>query len=266
MKTIESLENKTIKEILALKESRNRKKTGLFLVDGLREINLAILANYEPVYVFFSKNNKEKDNLAKILNNKTEFIKINELILKKIAYKENPDGFLAVFKIKSFSLKDLSETEKNKITIVLEGLEKPGNLGAIIRTASAANLKNIILNDCLIDVYNPNVIKASEGLLFFVNIFNDTKEETFKFLKDNNFKTVGAITSAKKRYDQINFLEKTAIVLGSEAKGLSDFWLKKTDEKIRIPMRKEVDSLNVSVSAAILIYEAIKQNSFFNLK
>lgn len=268
MKNIESLDNKLIKEVVDLKESKNRKKKGLFLVDGLREINLAMLANYELVFLFFLERNteEERDVVSKALKTKAELIIINEKVLKKIAYKENSDGFLAVFKIKSFSLENLINTETNYPIIVLEGIEKPGNLGAIIRTASAAGLKNIVLNDCLIDIYNPNVIKASEGLLFFVNIFNDSKEKTLSLLKTNKIKTIGAITSAKKSYDQINFLEKTAIILGSEAQGLSEFWLKKIDEKIRIPMRKEVDSLNVSVSAAILIYEAIKQNSFFALK
>lgn len=272
MKIINSLDNKTIKLVISLKEARARKKNGLFLVDGLREIELAIKSNYSPKFLFFCQeivkinNEKNKEILNNFLNKNSEIINISKNVFSKIAYKENPDGFLAVFGVRDFSLEEIILDKNNLPIIVLESLEKPGNLGAIIRTASAVGLKNIILNDCLFDTFNPNVIKASEGLVFFINIIRATKEKTYSFFKKNKLKTFIATTSAKKNYEQFNFSNNSAIILGSEAKGLSDFWLKNADKELKIPMRQGVDSLNVSVSAGILIYEALRKVGFKDLK
>ncbi len=272
MKIINSLDNKTIKLTTSLKEARARKKNGLFLTDGLREIELALEANYKPKFLFFCpeiiKINKEKNKevLSGFLNKNSEIIELSQRVFYKVAYKENPDGFLAVFETRELDLKDINLDKNNLPIIVLEGLEKPGNLGAIIRTASAAGLKNIILNDCLFDTFNPNVIKASEGLVFFINIIRATKEKTYSFFKKNKLKTFIATTSAKKNYEQFDFSSNSAIILGSEAKGLSDFWLKNADKELKIPMRQGVDSLNVSVSAGILIYEALRKVGFKDLK
>lgn len=272
MKIINSLDNKTIKLVTSLKEAKARKKNGLFLIDGLREIELALEANYKPKFLFFCpeiiKINKEKNKevLSGFLNKSSEITELSQRVFSKVAYKENPDGFLAVFETREFDLEDINLNKNNLPIILLEGLEKPGNLGAIIRTASAAGLKNIILNDCLFDTFNPNTIKASEGLVFFVNIIRATKEETFKFFKKNKLKSFSATTTAKKSYEQFDFSKNSVIVLGSEAKGLSDFWLKSADKELKIPMRPGVDSLNVSVSASILIYEALRRTDFKGLK
>lgn len=272
MKIINSPDNKTIKLVSSLKETRARKKNGLFLVDGLREIELALKSSYKPKFLFFcqeiiKKNTeKNKETLNNFLNKNLEIINVSKNVFSKIAYKESPDGFLAVFEGRGSGLEEIILDKNNLPIIVLEGLEKPGNLGAIIRTASAGGLKNIILNDCLFDIFNPNVIKASEGLVFFINIIRVTKEETYLFLKKNKLKTFIAVTSAKKSYDEFDFSKNSAIILGSEANGLSNFWLKKADEELKIPMRAGVDSLNVSVSAGILIYEALRKNNFNGLK
>ncbi len=272
MKIINSFDNKTIKLVTSLKEARARKKSGLFLVDGLRETELSLKSNYKPKFLFFCEEiikisaEKNKEILNSFLNKNSEVVKVSKNIFSKLAYKENADGFLAVFETKEFGLEDSNLDKNNLPIIVLEGLEKPGNLGAIIRTASAAGLKNIILNDCAFDTFNPNVIKASEGLVFFVNIIRSTKEETFEFFKKNKIKIFIATTSAKKSYEQFDFSKNSAIILGSEANGLSDFWLKNADKELKIPMRQEVDSLNVSVSAGILIYEALRRTGFKDLK
>ena len=281
MKIINSLENKTIKSIIKLKESRERKKRAEFLVDGLREIKLALNSDYKASLLVFCPSlvKIEKKELEEVLRGflgkggredgkndgeAFEIIEVSESIFKKISYKESPDGFLGIFKFKELGLEELVVDKKP--IIILESLEKPGNLGAIIRTASAGGLENIILNDCLFDIYNPNVIKASEGLIFFVNIFKLKKEETLEFLKREEIKTFIALTSAKKSYDKFNFSKNSAIILGSEANGLSDFWIKNADERLKIPMREGVDSLNVSVSAGILIYEALRQGGFKGLE
>lgn len=270
MKKIESSENKIIKLLIGLKSSRARKKSKLFLVDGLRESKNALKAGFKPQFVFTHSEDflkQEECLLESFKKTGAEHIILSEILFKKVSYKEKPDDLIAVFVIKEKSIEDLKLLKNEAETLVLlEGVEKPGNLGAIIRTAYAAGLKSIILNDSPIDQFNPNVIRASEGLVFFVNVIKETKENTLMFLKKNKIKTIGAITSAKKNYSEINFSGNNAIVLGSEAFGLSDFWLNNVNESVKIPMRKEVDSLNISVSAAILIYEAIRVKGFKNLE
>lgn len=270
MKEIISLDNKIIKESALLKNSKNRKEKQEFLVDGARELELAITCQYKVKLVFYCPeidNEKHQQLLLSLKTSNIEIIQVSKQVLKKVAYKENPDGFVSVLQNKSHnSLELLKSKKQNNIILVLEGLEKPGNLGAITRTAVAAGIKNIILNDCVIDIYNPNVIKASEGLIFFVNIFNQDKKETLTYLQENNITSIGAITKTKQSYKTIINNNQLAIILGSESQGLSDFWIKNVDEAVRIPMIKEVDSLNISVSAAILIYEFVGRNKFLGLK
>jgi len=267
MKEIKSVDNEIVKLVEGLKKAKNRKELGLFLVDGKRETLLAMKAKKKIAYLFFcieksTIKEEEKESLfAEIHKAKGEIIIISEKILNKITFKENPEEIVSVFKEEAIELKDLKEEDKS-LLIILEGVEKPGNIGAIIRTAYAAGIKNIILNNCPGDIYNPNTIRASEGLIFFMNIIKESPENTVKWLKKNEIKVFAAETKAKMIYSEANYKEQSAILLGSEAKGLSDFWLDQADERIKIPMKLEVDSLNISVSAAILIYEAIKQRGF----
>lgn len=270
MKEINSLSNESIKLAESLKEAKNRKKLGLFLVDGKRETFLALRAKKKITYLFFceqkSKLKEEEKEVVfqEIKNNGGEVILINEKILEKLSFKENPEEMVSVFVTDKTELENLKEEEKS-LLIILEEVEKPGNIGAIIRTAYAAGIKNIILNNCPTDIYNPNTIRASEGLIFFVNLIKESPENTIKFLQDNEIKVFAAETKAKKIYSEANFNKRCAVLLGSEARGLSEFWLEKTSERIKIPMKAGVDSLNISVSAAILIYEAIKQRGFKGL-
>lgn len=270
MKEINSLNNETIKLVNSLKEAKNRKKLGLFLVDGKRETFLAMKARKRIIHLFFCEEKskikeEEKEVLfQEIKNNGGEIILINEKVLEKISFKESPEEMVSVFKADKLELKDLKEEDKS-LLVILEGIEKPGNIGAIIRTAYAAGIKNIILNNCPTDIYNPNTIRASEGLIFFVNLIKESPENTIKFLHDNEIKIFAAETKAKTIYSEANFKERSAILLGSEARGLSEFWLEKASERIKIPMKTGVDSLNISVSAAILIYEVIKQRGFKGL-
>ena len=262
MKNISSLDNRIIKETANLKESKFRKTSGVFLVDGRREIELALKAGFKMQTLFFAKDLASKE--LKIYSNDEEIIEVTEAVFKKMAYKENPDGYLAVFKQKKIDLKELKSEEKS-LFLVLEGIEKPGNLGAIIRSAEAFGVEAIIINDSPIDIYNPNVIRASEALVFFLKIVKSEREKTIKWLKENKIRTYAAATQAKKTCNEIDFTNKTAIVLGSEAHGLSDLWLGSVDEDFRIPMKRGVDSLNLSVSAALMIYEIKRQQKFSDL-
>jgi RNA methyltransferase, TrmH family len=250
-----SPKNLKIKEIIKLRKNKKRKEKELFLVDGLREIKEAYFSDFIIETIFYC---------PKLIKKSYEFklpkIELSEPAFKKIAYSKNPDGWLALVKSKKISLKNL-KLSKNPLIFVLEGLEKPGNLGAIIRTASAIEIDAVIINDQNIDPYNPNVIRASTGLVFSTKTLIATKEETLTWLKNNKFNILATTGKASKSLYESNLNQATAFVFGSEPLGLSEFWLKKSDNLVKIPMRKNLDSLNVSVSAAVFAFEAFRQRN-----
>jgi TrmH family RNA methyltransferase len=260
MLKISSLDNKKVKEILSLYKNKKRQETGLIIVDGLREIILAKEAGVEIIDIFYCPllTNKGLNDFSNIESEK--IIEVSEAVFKKICYKESPDGFLALIKRPEINLKEI-KLSKNPILVILEAVEKPGNLGAIIRTAYAAGVEAVIINSGQTDIYNPNVIRASEGLIFRQVVFSLSFKETIKFLKTNKIKSLAAGTKGSVDYLKADYKKACAIVLGSEDKGLSDQWLKEADQIIKINMKKGVDSLNVSVSAAIIIFEALRQKS-----
>ncbi len=253
MSKISSTQNQKIKDLLKLRKSKERKKTSLVLVDGLREIKEAYNSNFKIEELFFCKDLIKEDYNFKL--DKTE---LSEKVFKKIAYPENPDGWLALIKPKNLELSDIS-IKKEMLIFILEGLEKPGNLGAIIRTASAVKADAVIVNDQKIDPYNPNVIRASTGMVFSTKTLVAKQEETYNWLKNNNINILATSSKAKKSFYDVSFKKSSALVFGSEAFGLSDFWFKKANELVKIPIRKELDSLNVSVSVAVFTFEAIRQ-------
>ena len=263
MKKIVSLDNKTIKQVISLKKSRERKNQNKFYIDGLREIEIALNNNYIFNKLFFcpTLNKKNIKYLIDKIKNNTEIIEVDERVFKKISYKENPDGVLAILDYK----KNNENNFNDDIVFVLDNIEKPGNFGAICRTAVAANVNNIFLTGKEIDIFNPNVIKSSEGLIFNLNIEYIQKEDLVQKLKNNNYKVIGALTNGSVSYASLDYKEKIAIVLGSESKGLDLEWNNLLDEKIKIPMKKNIDSLNLSVSAAIIVYEILRQNNFKQL-
>lgn len=253
---ISSLQNPKIKNIVALRKSSKRKKQDLFIIDGLREIKVALDYGFELEDVFYCPDfSQEKHEFLKQEINIT-----TKEVFKKIAYANNPNGWLALAKPKYHSLDEI-KTKKKVLILILESVEKPGNLGAIIRTAYAVGLDAVIINQAQTDLYNPNVIKASSGHVFSSMVIMAEKEDCLDWLKKNKIKILATSIKASKSYDKINWKEATAIVLGSEAQGLSDFWLGRADQNIIIPMKKGIDSLNVSVSAGIIVYEARRQRN-----
>jgi RNA methyltransferase, TrmH family len=256
---ITSPKNERLKQInrLANKPGK-RQEADLLVVEGQREIDLALLANWQMTELYYCPDLNKKNKLS--LNNITP-IELSISAFKKISYRENPDGMLAIFKAQHNKLADL-RLPKQPLIVILENIEKPGNLGAILRTAYALNVSAIIINDNQTDIYNPNVIRASEGHIFTNQIVKADILETLKFLHSQDIKIFGATTQASKKYTDIDFKKGTAIVLGSEAQGLSGAWLKKLDQEIKIPMKSGIDSLNVSVSAAIILSEASRQRGF----
>lgn len=264
MKTITSFSNPKIKELAALRESRERKRTGLTIIEGLREIRAALTSqvSIEEIYLcpemLGEKKNAADAILEKAAIGKAEVFQISRGLYEKICFGERGEGMLAVGKPehKVFSHIKLS---KNPLVMIIEAIEKPGNLGAIVRSCDASGIEALFVADPATDIYNPHVIRASLGTVFNVPVIVEDKQKILDFSNREKMKIVAATPSAKQEYFRYDFRKATAIAVGSEKEGLSDFWLKHAGEKVRIPMRGQADSLNASVSAAVLAYEALRQ-------
>ncbi|MGJ8592661.1 MAG: TrmH family RNA methyltransferase [Aquaticitalea sp.] len=265
-KEITSIQNSYIKELFQLKEkSRDRKKSGLFLIEGEREISLAIKGNYEIETILYNADVSSEENTFKLLNDSTsrpEFIRISKEVYQKLAHRATTEGVLAVAKVKLHELKNVQFQRKNPLILVAEAPEKPGNIGALLRTADAANVDAVIVANPKTDLYNPNIIRSSVGCLFTNQIATGTTSEIIAFLKENNIQIYCAALQASVDYHTQDFTKPTAIVVGTEATGLSDEWLQHATQNIIIPMQGEIDSMNVSVAAGILIFEAKRQRNF----
>jgi TrmH family RNA methyltransferase len=267
METISSLQNSRIKNIQKLStKARERKEQGLFVIEGARELSLALSGGYvlEAVYrcpsLYDGSARRESSDVLRFLP-PTLLYEVSEPVFQKIAYREGSDGLLALARPKPHRLSDLS-LPLHPFIIVLEAVEKPGNLGAILRTADAASVDAVIVCDPSTDIYNPNVVRSSVGCLFTVPLAVGSNDETLAFLQDRNIRTFAAALTADRWYHDTDFTASSAIVMGTEADGLTDFWLHQADRSIKIPMRGAIDSLNVSVSTAILTFEAMRQRGF----
>jgi TrmH family RNA methyltransferase len=264
METISSLQNSRIKNIRKLStKARERKEQGLFVIEGARELSLAIAGGYvlDSVYVcpaLFAKSDYP-EVLRPVSPNRLH--EVSETIFQSMAYREGSDGILALAQPRSHRLADLP-LSGNPFIIVLEAVEKPGNLGAVLRTADAARADAVIVCDLLTDIYNPNIIRSSVGCLFTVPVAVGANEETLTFLQNRRIQTFAAELTASQNYHAMDFTGPSAIVMGTEADGLTGFWLAHADQRIKIPMRGVIDSLNVSVSTAILTFEAMRQRAF----
>jgi TrmH family RNA methyltransferase len=263
METITSLQNSKIKNIIKLQKASERKEQKLFLVEGLKEINMAINGGFELHSLFCCfENGLKRDDVSALTKHSQANFEIPTEVFAKIAYREGSDGLMAVFFQKKTDLESL-KLRKCPLVIVLESVEKPGNLGAILRTADAAMIDAVIVCDPRTDIFNPNVVRSSIGCLFGVQVATCTNTEALNWLRKNKIKTYAAALSDKsKPYHNFNYQTPTAMIMGTEADGLSDFWLNNSDQKIIIPMLGKIDSLNVSVSTAVLVFEAARQRNF----
>jgi len=261
---ITSTQNQRIKWLQQLEKSGTRRELQCFVVEGFREMNLALRAGYSFVSVFFCKQLASADVLEfveKLLADSVEVLEVDNHVFAKLAYRESSDGIVGVARMRNLSLSDL-RLNNNSLVLVLEAIEKPGNLGAILRTADAASVDAVIIADVRTDVFNPNVVRSSVGTLFTNKLAVAASDEVYKFLKSHGFTVYAAALSAEHFYHQIDYCGNCAIVMGTEAWGLTEFWLNNCDEQIKIPMRGKIDSLNVSVSTAILVFEAMRQRGF----
>lgn len=259
-KQITSIQNPLIKQLSLLKDkSRERKKTRLFLIEGKREISLALKGDYELDTILFYPELISEIHINELIVEHVEKIEISKEVYEKLAYRETTEGILAVAKSKTHSISQLKFNTKNPLILVAEAPEKPGNIGALLRTADAANLDAVIIANPKTDLYNPNIIRSSVGCLFTNQVATGTTSEIITFLKEKQINIFCAALQASTTYNTQDYTKPTAIIVGTEATGLSEAWLENSKQNIIIPMQGEIDSMNVSVAAGILIFEAKRQ-------
>ena len=240
-----------------MREARERRASGMTIIDGAREIKRAFEAGISFEKVFYVKGQQE-DLLKQLSSKKIEFIEVSDKIMEKLVYGERHEGILALAKPPLWALKDL-KLSSQPLVVVLESLEKPGNLGAILRTCDGVGVEAVLVCAPKTDVYNPNVIRSSTGVIFSLPVVSSSFEEIFSFLRSKKIKICAASPAGQKLYTQVDFKGAWALVLGSESEGLSDNWPVAADMTVKIPMKGFADSLNVSISAAIILYEALRQ-------
>lgn len=254
--------NPRIKNILRLQaNSRDRQSQNLFVIEGYREICRAMVSGIEIRELYVCLELDKQGRGEEIFNKdiKISVIEVSKAAFTRIAYREGSDGLIALAVPRNLKLKDL-KLKLNPLVLVLESVEKPGNLGAIMRTADAAGIDAVIVCDPLTDIYNPNAIRSGVGCIFTRQVVTCSSKEAIEWLKNSRFKIfAAALTEKALIYHQIDFCGPTAIVMGTEATGLSSEWLEKSDSQIIIPMKGIADSMNVSTSAAVLLFEAIRQ-------
>ena len=262
MKKITSNNNSLIKKIKILqKKSSQRKKSKSFIVEGYKEIEKALKNKYKIESLFTSKksfllDSNKKNILSKYL--KDCFI-VNPELFKKICYRSNDNNIIAIIKAKEHTINNLV-VPKKPLIVIIKSPEKPGNIGAIIRTLTAAKVDLLFIADPKTDIYNPNIIRSSIGNVFSLPIIIDTSKNIINYLKKNKIEIIVADINKKSIYhDEINYNLPLALILGSEDKGITNNWIKNSDYSIKIPMKSNVDSLNLSVSAGILIYHIINK-------
>ena len=253
---ISSLQNQKVKQLVLLQQkSSERRQSDLFVVEGLRELRHCVSKGYEIESLFFCPQllTEQIDDLRA-----EQIYEVTPQVYEKIAYRGSTEGVMAVMRMKHLRLEDLQLREQPLI-VVLESVEKPGNLGAVLRSADAAGADAVVVCDPITDLYNPNLIRASIGALFTVPTVATDSATCIQFLKQRGIRILTAQLQDSELYYDTDMRCGTAIVMGTEATGLTNQWREAADAHIRIPMCGRLDSLNVSVSAAILLFEAVRQ-------
>jgi RNA methyltransferase, TrmH family len=258
---ITSSANPRIKQLAALRRRRGREQSGVTLVEGLAEIELALTAGVRPRTLYYSRQLATAESLkladhAAALG--TEVIHLSRPVFEKISYREGPDGWLAIVPAIGTELASLRPPPR-PLVLICAGLEKPGNLGAILRTADAAGIAAVIAADPVTDWGNPNVVRASKGTVFSVPVASATTAEVLDWTAKHGLQIVAATPDADALVTDTDLTGPTAIAVGAEQAGLPDEWLERASVRVRIPMFGKADSLNVSTSAAIIAYEAVRQ-------
>lgn len=257
---ITSLQNPLVKKALLLKnKSKARKENNLFIVEGKRELSLAVNGGYTIKTVLFYPELISESAIKTLLPKGVSTYIISKNVFEKLAYRSTTEGIIAFVETKEHHISTIKLPTENPLILVAEAPEKPGNIGAILRTADAAKVDAVLIANPKTDLYNPNIIRSSVGCIFTTNIGTGSTQEILTFLQENKISIfAAALHKDATKYTKQDYTKPSAIVVGTEATGLSAAWLENS-QKIIIPMHGVIDSLNVSVSAAVIIFEAVRQ-------
>lgn len=265
MEKLTSLQNPRIKAVCRLRERHAREEEKKTILEGYRELTRAFEFGMKLDECFYCPSMFLGENefpfLEKLKESGVNVAEVSEQVLSKMAYRDRPEGLIAVAFMMEHSLESLPPV-KNGLYLIAEALEKPGNLGSILRSADAAGANGLIICDRCTDIYNPNTIRASTGALFSVPLAEANPEEVYNWLKANDIKVLAATPHTDHIYSEVDMTCPIAIAVGAEQYGLSDFWMKKADLQVNIPMLGKIDSLNVATAATILLYEAARQRKW----
>lgn len=269
---ISSLQNPKVKEILHLRERKERDKAKLFLIEGYRELLRAIDAGWVVHQLFICPElflgSNEPALIQRVAARGGQIFQCSQKVFEKISYRDRPDGLLAIAPQKALALGDLESLFAKPIPpflVVAEAIEKPGNLGTILRSADAVGADALIVCDRCTDIYNPNVVRASVGTLFTVPTIEAEGKDALAWLKKRGILILAATPQAEKEFTQVDLTGPLAIAVGTEQLGLSDAWMHQADIQVRIPMRGIADSLNVATATTVLLYEVLRQRSQHSL-
>lgn len=262
---IQSRQNDQVKNLVKLRERKYRERQSRCLIEGLREIGHALTAGLEITHLYYCSDFFPSDLHATFIAenknaDKFQVIGMSPDAFTKASHREGPDGLIAIAMQQGNVLTDLL-LDETPLLLVLEGIEKPGNLGAILRSADGAGVDAVILVDCVLDLYNPNAIRSSQGLLFALPIVSTDRDTLTNWLDVKNIVGCATTPGSKKLHWEVDYKQGLALYMGSESDGLSDYWLEKATHKIRIPMAGQADSLNVAAAAAVCLYEARRQRT-----
>jgi TrmH family RNA methyltransferase len=259
---ITSLQNPRLKRLVRLRDRWSRDEERAFLVEGYREVRRAIEKKAALEEVYFSRDwflgENENSLLAEAEAAGAKLYELSKDAFAKVAYRERPDGILAVAPQWTRTLADLPVSAQ-PFVLVVEAIEKPGNLGTILRSADAAGCDAVIVCDPVTDLFNPNVVRASTGVLFSVPCIVEESAKVLAWLRDRGIRTVATTPAARELYSDSDLRGPLAVIMGSEQYGLSEFWLRNADLPVRIPMAGQADSLNVAMAALITLFEAVRQ-------
>jgi len=265
---ITSPQNPRVKEALKLWDKRDRDRSQKFIIEGYRELLRAVDSGHTIDLLFICRELflglNEEDLIARLQKNRVPVLPCSEAVFRKLSYRDRPDGLLAVAPQQHKTvahLEQLLKNKKNPFLIVAEAIEKPGNLGTILRSADAVGIDGVIVCDPCTDIHNPNVVRASVGTLFTVPVVEATSVETLTWLKAKQIAILAATPSAKQEFTKTDMTVPLAIVVGTEQLGLSEQWLREADLQVRIPMLGVADSLNAAMATTLLLYEALRQRA-----
>lgn len=262
---ITSTQNKTVKEAVKLRDRRDREAANLTLLEGYRELSRALEYGMTIKEVFFCPEQflgvNEPALLEALYQHGAKIFQVPDFLLNKMAYRDRPEGLIATMTMVKHDLASMPVVE-NGFYMIAEAVEKPGNLGSILRSADAAGVDGLIICDRRTDIYNPNVIRASTGALFAVPLAVTETSEVLPWLKNNKILSIATSPHAEPVYTDIDLTRSLAVVVGTEQVGLSEEWLNAADINVRIPMLGKIDSLNVATAATILLYEVARQRNW----